>query len=141
MSSGAITITVQPQAREIINRWIDKSTGRLEFGYKFTYHNFSQYVTYSLTALAKELHINERVTFYSARKSFAQYASEIGIPDGVIDYCLGHSDKSKGVIRYYTKVRQKQADMAIARVIDYVNHPDAYKDYISMREDIMMMTR
>lgn len=141
MLSGAITITVQPQAREIINRWIDKGTGRLEFGYKFTYHNFSQYVTYSLAALAKELNINERVTFYSARKSFAQYASEIGIPDGVIDYCLGHSDRSKGVIRYYTKVRQKQADMAIARVIDYVSHPEAYKDYISMREDIMMMTR
>lgn len=138
-SDSVITFTIPSQAREIICRWMDKRTGKLDFGYKFTYHNFSQYVTYSLGDLAEELNIDERVTFYSARKSFAQYASEIGIPDGIIDYCLGHSDKSKGVIRYYTKVRQKQADMAISRVIDYVNNPEKYKEYIELRSDIMMM--
>ena len=138
-SDNVITFTIPSQAREIICRWMDKRTGKLDFGYKFTYHNFSQYVTYSLGDLAEELNIDERVTFYSARKSFAQYASEIGIPDGIIDYCLGHSDKSKGVIRYYTKVRQKQADMAIARVIDYVDNPEKYKEYIELRSDIMMM--
>lgn len=138
-SDNVITFTIPFQAREIICRWMDKRTGKLDFGYKFTYHNFSQYVTYSLGDLAEELNIDERVTFYSARKSFAQYASEIGIPDGIIDYCLGHSDKSKGVIRYYTKVRQKQADMAISRVIDYVDNPEKYKEYIELRSDIMMM--
>lgn len=138
-SDNVITFTIPSQAREIICRWMDKRTGKLDFGYKFTYHNFSQYVTYSLGDLAEELNIDERVTFYSARKSFAQYASEIGIPDGIIDYCLGHSDKSKGVIRYYTKVRQKQADMAISRVIDYVDNPEKYKEYIGMRQDFMMM--
>lgn len=138
-SDSVITFTIPSQAREIICRWMDKRTGKLDFGYKFTYHNFSQYVTYSLGDLAEELNIDERVTFYSARKSFAQYASEIGIPDGIIDYCLGHSDKSKGVIRYYTKVRQKQADMAISCVIDYVNNPEKYKEYIELRSDIMMM--
>lgn len=138
-SDSVITFTIPSQAREIICRWMDKRTGKLDFGYKFTYHNFSQYVTYSLGDLAEELNIDERVTFYSARKSFAQYASEIGIPDGIIDYCLGHSDKSKGVIRYYTKVRQKQADMAISRVIDYVDNPEKYKEYIELRSDIMMM--
>ena len=138
-SDSVITFTIPSQAREIICRWMDKRTGKLDFGYKFTYHNFSQYVTYSLGDLAEELNIDERVTFYSARKSFAQYASEIGISDGIIDYCLGHSDKSKGVIRYYTKVRQKQADMAISRVIDYVNNPEKYKEYIELRSDIMMM--
>ena len=139
-SDSVITFTIPSQAREIICRWMDKRTGKLDFGYKFTYHNFSQYVTYSLGDLAEELNIDERVTFYSARKSFAQYASEIGIPDGIIDYCLGHSDKSKGVIRYYTKVRQKQADMAISRVIDYVDNPEKYKQYIELRSDIMMMS-
>ena len=138
-SDSVITFTIPSQAREIICRWMDKRTGKLDFGYKFTYHNFSQYVTYSLGDLAEELNIDERVTFYSARKSFAQYASEIGIPDGIIDYCLGHSDKSKGVIRYYSKVRQKQADMAISRVIDYVDNPEKYKEYIELRSDIMMM--
>ena len=126
-----ISFSIPSQARDIINLWMNKNTGRLDFGYKF--------LTRSLASLAKELGITEKVVYYSARKSFAQYASEIGIPDGIIDYCLGHSDKSKGVIRYYTKVRQRQADMAIARVIDYVNNPEKYKEYIELRSDIMLM--
>jgi len=134
-----ISFTIHEEAHAIIKTWINKNTGRLDFGYKFSYQNFSRYVRRSLDALAKQLGITEKVVYYSARKSFAQYASEIGIPDGIIDYCLGHSDKSKGVIRYYTKVRQKQADMAIARVIDYVNNPDKYKDYIELRQDIMFL--
>ena len=134
-----VSLTIPEEAKEIINRWMVKRTGKLDFGYKFTYHNFSQYVTYSLQKLAEETGIDERISFYSARKTFAQFASEIGIPDAVIDYCLGHSDKNKGIIRYYTKVRQKQADMAIKRVIDYVSNPDKYKEYIEMKNDIMMM--
>lgn len=134
-----ISFSIPSQAKDIINLWMNKNTGRLDFGYKFSYPNFSRYLTRSLASLAKDLGITEKVVYYSARKSFAQYASEIGIPDGIIDYCLGHSDKSKGVIRYYTKVRKKQADMAIARVIDYVNNPEKYKEYIELRQDIMLM--
>ena len=134
-----ISFTIPEPAMNIIQTWMNKATGRLDFGYKFTYKNFQRYISRSLAVLVKSIGVSEKVMFYSARKSFAQYASEIGIPDGIIDYCLGHSDKSKGVIRYYTKVRQKQADMAIARVIDYVNNPEKYKDYIELRSDIMMM--
>lgn len=139
VQESRIVITVPDAAEAIVNRWMKKGTGKLDFGYKYTYHNFSQYVNYCLQALAKEVGVDERITFYSARKSFAQFASELGIPDSVIDYCLGHSDKTKGVIRYYTQVRQKQADIAIGRVIDYVNHPEMYKEYIELRSDIMMM--
>ena len=110
----------------------------LDFGYKFSYQNFYRYLTRSLNSLSLKLGIKEKLVYYSARKSFAQYASEIGIPDSVINYCLGHSDKSRGVIRYYTKIRQKQAEFAINRVIDYVEHPDKYKDYIEMNASIMM---
>ena len=134
-----ISFSIPEPAKVIIDRWMNRNTGKLDFGYKFSYPNCSRYLTRSLAALAKELGITEKVVYYSARKSFAQYASEIGIPDGIIDYCLGHSDKSKGVIRYYTKVRQKQADMAISRVIDYVDNPEKYKQYIELRSDIMML--
>lgn len=136
---NTISFTIPGAAKEIIKKWINRNTGKLDFGYKFSYPNFSRYLTRSLASLAKRLGITEKVVYYSARKSFAQYASEIGIPDGIIDYCLGHSDKSKGIIRYYTKVRQKQADMAITRVIDYVNNPAKYQEYIELRSDIMMM--
>lgn len=139
IGTRTISFTIPEEAKGIIKEWMNKNTGRLDFGYKFSYPNFSRYLTRSLASLAKKLGITEKVVYYSARKHFAQYASEIGIPDGIIDYCLGHSDKSKGVIRYYTKVRQKQADMAISRVIDYVNNPEKYKEYIELRSDIMMM--
>lgn len=139
VGTRTICFTIPEPAKGIIKEWMNRNTGRLDFGYKFSYPNFSRYLTRSLASLAKELGIDEKVVYYSARKSFAQYASEIGIPDGIIDYCLGHSDKSKGVIRYYTKVRQKQADMAISRVIDYVNNPEKYKEYIGMRQDFMMI--
>lgn len=134
-----ICFNLPEPAKVIAGTWMNKHTGKLDFGYKFSYENFVHYVTRSLQKLATKLNIQERVIFYSARKSFAQYASEIGIPDSIIDYCLGHSDKSKGVIRYYTKVRQKQADMAISRVIDYVNNPEKYKEYIELRSDIMLI--
>lgn len=29
--------------------------------------------------------------------------------------------------------------MAISRVIDYVDNPEKYKEYIGMRQDLMMM--
>lgn len=29
--------------------------------------------------------------------------------------------------------------MAISRVTDYVNNPDRYKEYIELKQDIMMM--
>lgn len=135
---NTISFTIPGAAKEIIKKWINRNTGKLDFGYKFSYPNFSRYLTRSLASLAKRLGITEKVVYYSARKSFAQYASEIGIPDGIIDYCLGHSDKSKGIIRYYTKVRQKQADMAITRVIDYVNNPAKYQDCIELKQDVMM---
>lgn len=134
-----IIIPISKQAKELIDRWINKSTGKLCFGYKFTYPNFYRFITRSINKMSDILGIKEKVVYYSARKSFAQYASELGIPDSVIDYCLGHSDKNRGIIRYYTKVRQKQAEIAINRVIDYVEHPDKYKDYIEMNANIMMM--
>lgn len=134
-----IMIAIPDIARPIIKEWMNHNTGKLDFGYKFSYSNFSRYLTRSIAKLAEELNIKEKVVYYSARKTFAQFASELGIPDGVIDYCLGHSDKSKGIIRFYTKVKQKQAEIAINRVIDYTNDPEKYKDYIEMRADIMMM--
>lgn len=132
-------LPITEPAKIIIDRWIDKKTRKLDFGYKFSYHNFSRYTCRSLATLAKDLGIKEKVVFYSARKSFAQYAFDLGIPDSIIDYCLAHSDKGRGVVRYYTKTRFKQAEIAINRVIDYINNPDKYKEYIEMKADIMLM--
>lgn len=135
---SVIMIPIHNEARAIINKYINKK-GVLELGYSYTYSNLQKYINLCMRELKEHLGIKQTLCFYSARKTFAQFASELGIPDGVIDYCLGHSDKNRGIIRYYTKVKQKQAEIAINRVIDYVNNPDKYKDYIEMRVDIMMM--
>lgn len=135
---GNITIPIHDNAKSIIYKYINKK-GLLDLGYSYTYSNLQKYINLCMRELKEHLKIKQTLCFYSARKTFAQFASELGIPDGVIDYCLGHSDKSKGIIRYYTKVKQKQAEIAINRVIDYVNNPEKYKDYIEMKADIMIL--
>ena len=115
-----IHIGIQPEARTIINRYIGDD-GRLHLGYRYTGKNLQCYINQCLKLLAKEIGISGVFSFYSARKSFAQMANEIG------------------VLRYYTKIRQKQADIAIQRVIDYAIHPEVYKDYVDMRMNFMMM--
>lgn len=131
-------IVVRTEASSIINKYI-REDGKLEFGYKYSTKNLQCYINQCLKLLAKELNIKEDLTFYSARKSFAQFASDLGIPDHVIDYCLGHSAKQRGIIRFYTKVKQRQAEMAVNRVIEYIQNPDAFKDFISFRTQMQMM--
>ena len=118
---------------------VHAKSGFLDLGYSYTYSNLQKYINLCMRELKEHLGIKQTLCFYSARKTFAQFASELGIPDGVIDYCLGHSDKNRGIIRYYTKVKQKQAEIAINRVIDYTNNPEKYTEYIEMRADIMLM--
>lgn len=133
-----ITFTMPQEARIIVNKYITKN-GLLDFQYNFSYKNFQCYLNKCLKMLATEVGIKTDFCFYSARKTFAQFASDLGIPDNIIDYCLGHSDKTRGVIRYYVRIKQKKADIAIRRVIDYTNNPEDFKDYIEMHSDIMMM--
>lgn len=113
-----VSIVIAPEAREIVDRYIGDD-GRLDFGYKYTYRNFTTYVSRLFRRLMGELGI-EGVIMYSARKTWAQMAMELGVSESTIDYCLGHSDSRRGIIRYYTKVRSRMADDAIRMVIDYV---------------------
>lgn len=53
LSDKRISFTLQPEAKEIINKWINRNTGRLDFGYKFSYKNFLAYVTRAIKALLK----------------------------------------------------------------------------------------
>ena len=138
MSGGQRTVLpILPEAREIIDKWMG-GDGRLDFGYRFSYSNFYRFLTRRIDRMAELAGVTQKVVFYSARKTFAQFASELGVPDGVIDYCLGHSDRNRGIIRYYTKVRQRQAATALARTADYIACPEKYADYVEMRADIMM---
>ncbi len=95
-------IPIQLEARVIINKYIGEG-GLLELGYKFTYGNLCRYINSCLKKLAKDLNLQSNISFYSARKTFAQFASEIAIPYPIIEYCLGHSVK-----RNYQLLRKSQ---------------------------------
>jgi len=132
-----IKISVCPEASDILSRYIGQN-GYMEFDYNYTSKNLQCYINKCLKLLAKELNIKGGLTYYSARKTFAQFAAEIGIPYPVIEYCLGHSIKTGITINSYVRVKQYQADAAIRRVIDYISNPDLFKPYIEMRAQMQM---
>lgn len=126
-SQQKVSICIVDEAREIVDRYMG-ADGRLEFGYSFTYRNFCHYVSRVFGMLMGDLGL-DNVLMYSARKTWAQIAMEIGVGESVIDYCLGHSDSKRGIIRYYTKVRARMADDAVRRVLEYVNGEDELSSY------------
>lgn len=132
-----ITISICPEANAILDKYI--KNGYLKFDYKYSSGNLQRYINKCLKLLAKELNFKGTLTYYSARKTFAQFAAEIGIPYPIIEYCLGHSIKTGITINSYVRVKQYQADAAIRRVIDYVNDPEVFKPYIEMRNQMQMM--
>lgn len=61
----------------------------------------------------------ERLVVYSARKTFAQLAFELGVGTGVIDYILGHKLNKAGSSLYnYIAVKPEIATAAIRLVLD-----------------------
>ena len=113
-----IVFSIVPEAREIINKYLDHETGLIKL--RYDKHEIPRIDT-SLKLIAQKLNIEGRFSFYSARKTFAQFAFEIGIRTEVIEYCLGQSMKSNRPVYNYVRVMQKYADEAIRAVIDYAH--------------------
>lgn len=120
LSDKRISFTLQPEAKELINKWMNRNTGRLDFGYKFSYKNFLAYVTRSIKSLAKDLNLPDynKVCYYSARKSFVQHGFDFGISLEVLEYCIGQSVKSNRPIFNYLKIMRKHADVAFRIILD-----------------------
>lgn len=109
--------TIPAEARTIINKYINKE-GKLELNKAY----LLQYLNTALKRLANEACLNqEQFCFYSARKTFAQFAFELGVRTEVIEYCLGQSMKNNRPVYSYVRVMQKYADEAIRKVIDYAH--------------------
>lgn len=126
-----IVFTIPDEVKPIIKKY-SKRNGKLDFGYKFTYSNFQRYLNRCLKDLAKKIGIEENFCYYSARKTFSQFAFDLGIKTEIIEYCIGQSMKENRPIYNYVRIMQKQADGAIRRVIDYTNDPDKYADSINL---------
>ncbi len=120
LSDKRISFTLQLEAKELISKWMNRNTGRLDFGYKFSYKNFLAYVTRSIKSLAKDIDIQDyrKVCYYTARKSFVQHGFDLGISLEVLEYCIGQSVKNNRPIFNYLKIMRKHADVAFRQILD-----------------------
>lgn len=124
-SDKRISFTIQPEAQAIIAKYLNRNTGRLDFGYKFQYRNFVSFVSRSIKSLARRLNIDnaQKACLYSARKSFVQHGFDLGIPLETLEYCIGQSMKANRPIFNYLKIMRRHADVAIRKIIDGLNGP------------------
>ena len=109
--------TIQPEAKEIISKYL-QSNGRLQFGKYDTRGKVDNLLHRNMSILALEANINKRISYYTARKSFAQHGFELGIPLETIEYCIGQSMKRNRPIFNYVKIMSKHADIAIRQILD-----------------------
>ena len=129
-SDKRISFTIQPEAKELIKKWMNRNTGKLDFGYKFSYKNFLQFITRSIKSLAKDLDIPnyKKVCYYTARKSFVQHGFDLGISLEVLEYCIGQSVKNNRPIFNYLKIMRKHADVAIRQILDNLSNVQVITD-------------
>ena len=93
------------------------------------YQNLRRYINKCLSLLADKVGIKTTFSFYSARKTFAQFAFMLGVKTEVIEYCIGQTMKTNRPIYNYVRVMQRQADACIRKVIDYTENPNAFELY------------
>ena len=116
-----VSITIQPEARMIIDKYIS-TNGKLDFGYNYSqYEQFRSFVTKGLNKIGEELGFEKKLMYYSARKTFVQFGADLGIPLYILEYAIGQTikDKNNRPIHNYFKVMRSQADMAIRTIISY----------------------
>ena len=127
-------IKVEPEAMEIIARHKSRKKDRLlsflEEGDATITNTFANNLTRHLRTIGeKERHsyyvtvhpIEECITSYWSRHTWATLASEIDIPMEVIGRSLGHSLWDNAVTSTYIKYDTKKIDEANRKVIDYLN--------------------
>ena len=127
-------IKVEPEAMEIIARHKSRKKDRLlsflEEGDVTITNTFANNLTRHLRTIGeKERHsyyvtvhpIEEGITSYWSRHTWATMASELDIPMEVIGRSLGHSLWDNAVTSTYIKYDTKKIDEANRKVIDYLN--------------------
>ena len=103
------------EAIEIINRY--KQPNGMLFPDSWTrkdkYHHM---LDYNMKRIAEDLGL-DRLIFYSARKSFAQHALDLGVEQSIIDFILGHKLNRNGTSLYnYIRVTPELATNAVQKV-------------------------
>ena len=118
-------LTIPDEARDLI-KWCEKYEV-FKVKTETEYKNLQRYLNKCFKCLAEKVGIKTQFSYYSARKTFAQFAFEIGTPIDVIENCIGQTKKTNRPVFSYVRVMQRQADTAIGKIIDYTNNPEKYE--------------
>lgn len=118
--ANEVVLPVIAQAKKILDKYATHQG--LRFRYNYTRTNLAHYISLCVRKLMRKIGLNKRIVLYSARKGFAQFALDLGFSDNIVNYCLGHSNSSRGIIAYYNKVRVEQAGKCLQAVADYINN-------------------
>lgn len=103
------------EAIDIIKRY-KQPNGQLFPDSSLRERKFHQMLDYNMKRIAEDLGIN-RLIFYSARKSFAQHALDLGVEQSTIDFILGHKLNRNGTSLYnYIRVTPEIATIAVQKV-------------------------
>lgn len=124
--------SIQPEAREILNRRLDADGCIIFKNKKMGYSQISCMFSRTLPVIAERCGISGKFIYYSSRKTFAQISNELMIKDSIIEYCIGDTvSSSKKVIGYYINVNQRMADISIRKVFDAVGSKKSIDELIN----------
>lgn len=115
---NAVNFSIPDEAKPIIQRYINKKSGKLIFGRYSSYVSCYNVLARKIKELAEVGGIKHYFTLYSARKSFVQHGFDLGIPLSTLEYCIGQSMKDSRPIFNYVSIMKKHADKAIREILD-----------------------
>lgn len=131
------SIKIEPEARKILEKYKGEKHLISVFDNYRNYKDYLEVVDRALKKIGKVRHsrsgkimranyrypvmtpLNEKLTMYWARYSWATYAAELDIPKDTISEALGHSYGSR-VTGVYIKFNRDKIDKANRQVIDYL---------------------
>ena len=112
-----IVFTLQPEAKVIIDKYLTKE-GYLKFGKYSSYKQIYSLIFRHIGKVSILSGTKKKVTYYSARKTFAQHGYNLGIQIEKIEYCIGHSMKNNRPIFNYIKIMQEHADKVFREILN-----------------------
>lgn len=112
------SFTIPDEAKPLIKKYMNKNTGKLQFGKYKTYVSCYNTLTRKMKELKSAAGVTHNLTLYSARKSFVQHGYDLGIPLSTLEYCIGQSMKEDRPIFNYVSIMKKHADKAIREILD-----------------------
>jgi integrase len=121
--SAFISIKVEPEAQELIEKYKDPTGARLlMFQKKFkNERTFNQGINVALKMLSEKLDFEEKVTTYFARHSWATIARNVcRISSDDIGIALNHTSRDHQITDLYIKKDWSMVDEANRKVIDAI---------------------